>query len=260
MRRLGRDASLRVHSCTAGCKSPVRVFEQRPAFCGGNWSRYCKSEGLTPEWLQVLAIVSLLTAGCCSGAIVFDILRGNRQKMWIMDVVWPVTALWSGPIGLWAYYRFGNAGKEKPYPQVVAVAATHCGAGCTLGDIIAEWIHFFAPLTIAGVAIFGAWAIDFAFAFALGIAFQYFTIAPMRNLSLGEGLVQALKADTLSLTAWQVGMYGWMAIVRFAIFGKDIPKTNPSFWFLMQIGMFAGFLTSYPVNWWLVKKGVKERM
>ena len=33
----------------------------------------------------------------------------------------------------------------------------------------------------------------------------------MRNLSVGEGLVQAVKADTLSLTAWQVGMYGFMA-------------------------------------------------
>jgi hypothetical protein len=30
--------------------------------------------------------------------------------------------------------------------------------------------------------------------------------------------------------------------------------------FLMQIGMAAGVLTSYPVNWWLVSKGVKEKM
>jgi len=30
--------------------------------------------------------------------------------------------------------------------------------------------------------------------------------------------------------------------------------------FLMQIGMAAGFLTSYPVNWWLVRSGIKEKM
>jgi hypothetical protein len=24
--------------------------------------------------------------------------------------------------------------------------------------------------------------------------------------------------------------------------------------------MLAGFLTSYPVNWWLVSSGIKERM
>ncbi|RXE49640.1 hypothetical protein B4O83_06270 [Chromohalobacter israelensis] len=24
--------------------------------------------------------------------------------------------------------------------------------------------------------------------------------------------------------------------------------------------MFFGFLTSYPVNWWLIKRGIKEAM
>lgn len=29
---------------------------------------------------------------------------------------------------------------------------------------------------------------------------------------------------------------------------------------MMQIAMFAGFLTAYPANWWLLKKGLKEAM
>ncbi|HJT79714.1 MAG TPA: DUF4396 domain-containing protein [Chthoniobacterales bacterium] len=37
-------------------------------------------------------------------------------------------------------------------------------------------------------------------------------------------------------------------------------KTNPLFWFMMQIAMLAGFLTSYPVNWWLLRAGIKEKM
>jgi hypothetical protein len=39
-------------------------------------------------------------------------------------------------------------------------------------------------------------------------------------------------------------MYGWMAIVIFGIFGHELPKTDPVFWFMMQIAMIAGFLTS----------------
>lgn len=39
-------------------------------------------------------------------------------------------------------------------------------------------------------------------AFMLAIVFQYFTIAPMRDLSLGKGIIQAIKADTLSMSAW----------------------------------------------------------
>jgi hypothetical protein len=115
------------------------------------------------------------------------------------------------------------------------------------------------PINLVGHAIFGTWALDFALAFLIGIIFQYFTIAPMRNLSLGQGILAAVKADTLSLCAWQLGMYGWMTIVVFVLFG-DLPKTGPVFWCMMQLAMVFGFLTSYPANWWLLKKGWKERM
>ncbi len=108
--------------------------------------------------------------------------------------------------------------------------------------------------------MFGSWALDYVLAFLFGIAFQYFTITPMKKLSRAQGLVAALKADTLSLTAWQVGMYGWMAVAMFAIFGHELEKTGPVFWFMMQVAMLAGFLTSYPVNRWLIRKGIKEAM
>jgi hypothetical protein len=55
-------------------------------------------------------------------------------------------------------------------------------------------------------------------------------------------------------------MYGWMAIAVFVIFRHEIPKTDPIFWFIMQIPILAGFLTSYPVNWWLLRAGIKEKM
>ena len=51
-----------------------------------------------------------------------------------------------------------------------------------------------------------------------------------------------------------------MALATFLIFGHELHKTNPVFWFMMQIAMWAGFATSYPVNWWLIKKGLKEAM
>jgi hypothetical protein len=72
--------------------------------------------------------------------------------------------------------------------------------------------------SIFGDRIFAAWIVDYIFAYAFGIVFQYFTIAPMRGLSFGQGIVAAVKADTLSLTAWQIGMCGFMAIAYFLIF------------------------------------------
>jgi hypothetical protein len=148
---------------------------------------------------------------------------------------------------------------KQPFFIAVGLAATHCGAGCSLGDIVAEWFVIAVPLALFGQKVFGTWTLDFSLAFLFGIAFQYFTIKPMKKLSVGSALIAAVKADSLSLTAWQLGMYGWMAFVIFVWFG-EIPKTNPVFWFMMQIAMFAGFSTSYPANWWLLKKGIKERM
>ena len=197
--------------------------------------------------------------------------------MWIMNIVWPVTALYSGPIALWFYFKVGRLSAhghnhsegmnehgyhhmEKPFWQSAVVSTTHCGAGCSLGDLSAEWLFLLIPFTIFGQKIFGAWLIDYGFALLFGIAFQYFNIKPMRNLSPGQALSAAIKADFLSLTAWQIGMYGWMAITVFVIFGYEIPKTSSVFWFMMQIAMILGFLTSYPVNCWLLRKGIKEKM
>ncbi|MFD0642242.1 MULTISPECIES: DUF4396 domain-containing protein [unclassified Bradyrhizobium] len=73
--------------------------------------------------------------------------------------------------------------------------------------------------------MFAIWIVDYIFAFVLGVAFQYFTIQPTRQLSPGEGIRHALKADALSLTAWQVGMYGFMAIAQFVLFRKLLGRS-----------------------------------
>jgi len=229
--------------------------------------------------LDTVAMVSLGAGALSASVIAVDILAGHRQKMWILNAVWPITALYSGPLGLWFYYKVGrvstlpamqmrhaehrtdsNPAQEKPMWQAAAMAAMHCGAGCTLGDIVAESYLYAVPFTLFGMKLYGDWVVDYILAFSFGIAFQYFTIVPMKNLSPREGLVAALKADALSLTAWQIGMYGWMAIAVFLIFGHELEQNEPVFWLMMQIAMLAGFATSYPVNWWLLKVGIKEKM
>jgi hypothetical protein len=218
-----------------------------------------------------LAVLSVLV-------VTMDIVTGRRKKMWIMNLVWPLTALWSGPLGLYGYFSVGRAsvakgarlakthaqasvGKRRPFWHEVALGTTHCGSGCTLGDLLAETLVIAVPLTFLGSQVFGTWLIDFALAFLLGIVFQYFTIAPMRGLGVRDGLVAAIKADAASLSAWQIGMYGWMSVALFLLFSPEsLPKSEPVFWFTMQVAMAVGFLTSYPVNWWLLRSGIKEAM
>jgi hypothetical protein len=86
----------------------------------------------------------------------------------------------------------------------------------------------------------------------------------MRNLPLGKGILAAVKADAASITAWQIGMYGGVALGQFLWFtpayGGQAAADTPEFWFLMQLAMLCGFATSFPVNWLLVRSGIKERM
>lgn len=198
--------------------------------------------------------------------------------MKIMNFVYPITALYAGPLALLVYFTIGQKSthkammaakseehsmqqmKKKPFWQSVVVGALHCGSGCTLGDIIAESLLIFFPLIILGHAMFGAWIVDYLLAFAIGILFQYYSIKPMKNLSPKKAFIVAVKADALSLTSWQVGMSGWMAISTFLIFKHELKADTLLFWFIMQVAMLFGFLTAYPVNWWLLKKKIKEPM
>ncbi|MBI1205250.1 MAG: DUF4396 domain-containing protein [Rhodopseudomonas sp.] len=252
---------------------------------------------MIPNWLSALSLLAILTGCICALVMTLDILR-RPQPMGIMNAVWPITGLYAGPLGLWFYFQFNRApmssaagghsaahhgahsdghdgahhhdGPGKPFPVIVATGSTHCGAGCTLGDIIAESLAFAYPAiavwfgwhSLFDDKMFAVWLLDFVVAFALGIAFQYFAITPMRNLSLRDGLIAALKADTLSLISWQIGMYGFMAFAQFELFatGPTLTPAMPAFWFIMQIAMLCGFVTSYPVNWWLIRVGIKEEM
>ncbi|MDQ2842642.1 MAG: DUF4396 domain-containing protein [Acidobacteriota bacterium] len=206
-------------------------------------------------WFLILSAVSFLV-------IAADLFR-HPQKMTVMDFVWPITALYFGPFALWTYFSFGrekeSESSERPYWQKVWVGTTHCGAGCTLGDIIAEWAVFLAGFALLGSILYASYLFDFLAAYLLGIIFQYFSIAPMRHISGWPAIKAALKADTISLTAFEIGLFVFMAWMHSA-FHPHLKPSDPSYWFLMQIGMIIGFFTSFPANWWLINKGWKEAM
>jgi hypothetical protein len=226
------------------------------------------------DWFHWLAVASLAMGFAAALFITIDEIR-HPQPMPIMNVVWPICALFGTILVLAGYValrRARDAQTNIPFAASAAVGTLHCGAGCTLGDIIAEWLAYAVPAVAIAFGwqslfadkMFAVWIIDYIFAFVFGIAFQYFAIVPMRKLSFNEGIRAALKADTLTLTAWQIGMYGVMALAQMYLvpraFGRPFEVSSAEFWFVMQIAMIAGFVTSYPVNWWLIRIGIKEEM
>jgi Domain of unknown function (DUF4396) len=271
---------------------------------------------VAPDWLTAVAWFYLSVGFCCAGIIGYDIVvRHRRQPMAVMNFVFPITALYFGPVALAFYWRWARTGRRVTMPQAsmtpaavpqmsmphtaavldgqaarddmadaagrdgghdpkppagrrrpswvtMAIEVSHCGSGCALGDVISEFVVFAAALTVAGLTLGAEYLGDYVLALILGIIFQYFAIAPMRGLGVKDGLIAATKADVLSLTAFEIGLFGWMAIMTFVLFPAPhhlMPNTA-AFWLLMQVGMMIGFFTSWPANVWLVRRGIKVPM
>jgi hypothetical protein len=225
------------------------------------------------EILKVVSVGSLLLSLLSAIVVAADIRNGHRQNMAIMNWVWPITTIWAGPLGLWAYFRFGRAPANKPALrvktqkksrapswQVITVGDLHCAAGCTVGDVAGEWLVFLTGVTVAGSLLWTDYLTDFVLAYTAGIVFQYFAIAPMRELFGWPGIMAAIKADTVSLIAFEIGMFSWMAFSHEILFEPSLKPTDPAYWFMMQIAMAVGFITAYPANMWLIRKGIKESM
>ena len=230
-------------------------------------------------WI-VIGWIALAIGFACACVIAWDIVVGrHRQQMAIMNAVWPITALYFGPVAVWFYFRrgrrtshrwareHGDAEADAPRWWSTAMGVSHCGAGCTVGDIVGEWIIYLTAWTIAIFASHAAnslmamYVADFVLAWSFGIVFQYFSIVPMREeIGRAAGIWQAVKADTLSIVAFQIGLFGFMALVHLVFWQPPLSVASPVYWLMMQIGMVVGYFTAWPANVWLVERGVKERM
>lgn len=241
------------------------------------------------NWLEFVSWIAIVLGILQAFIITIDVSRHPQKMMPIMNIVWPLTGLYFPVVGIWAYYRLGrnNGGDHsehmnhhgheqmnhdthehmehhghgnKPFWQSVFVSTTHCSSGCSLGDIIGVPIVALTGLTIAGSTLFADYAVEFILAYLFGIAFQYYGMGFKKQDEPGKAIKNAIKADTWSLIAFEIGMFGWMVLVHYVFFIQMPMPTTAVFWFMMQIAMMLGFLTSYPANWILVKKGIKHAM
>ncbi|MCM3005056.1 DUF4396 domain-containing protein [Priestia koreensis] len=240
--------------------------------------------------LTTIAFISIFI-GVMQAVIITGSIIKHPQEMAIMNVVWPITGLYFPVIGLWMYYVIGIKDQrdtshqsdahghhqsddhrgsdidhsehhhmqhsDKPQWQSVLVSTTHCSAGCSVGDLLGVPIVVLLGWTIAGSTLFSEYVVEFILAYLLGIGFQYYGMGMNKS---GKSITQAIKADTWSLLAFEVGMFGWMALTHYVFFNHPPEATTPLFWFMMQMAMMIGFATSYPANWVLVKRGVKHAM
>lgn len=198
-----------------------------------------------PAWLTTLSWVWIAAAAVSAIWIGRDIFaRGHRQPNKWLDVIWPLAALYLGPLAAPVYNRFGRA-RDEDLTATALRSGLPGGVTSGLAHIVAVPFVVATGLTIANVDMWAMVAIITVLATAGIFAFEYlvFTSRDRRVPGLA-GLRPALAVALITVVAFDLGMLGWMLILYYT---ESMPAAGDiRFTFLMQVGLILGTITVYP--------------
>ena len=134
-------------------------------------------------------------------------------------------------------------------------SVNHCVGGDGLGIVTA--------MVLARAWSFSFWQ-EFWFEYAVGFAFGWFIFQykAMRGMasSAGEALWMAGRAEFFSMMTVMGGMGLVMAVVTPLVVGQQPHASTAAFWGFAALGLLAGWVTTLPMNYWLVTIGWKHGM
>jgi Domain of unknown function (DUF4396) len=173
-----------------------------------------------------------------------------------------ILALFAGPFAAFFYVlgcREPLEGTHEVYVAVrwrqVLASTMHCAAGDGIGIIAG------AAFAASRHLPMGA---DFALEYALGFGFGWaiFQAFAMRDMAGGDyprSLRQTFLPEFLSMNLLMAGMVVTKRFLMPYVDGSADPLA-PGFWFVMSMALIVGFIFAFPINWWLVAKGLKHGM
>lgn len=198
---------------------------------------------LLAGWGVVVAIALAVLA--------YDLRTNNQSIPSLMQAVWALTVLYSGPIGLSLYWWAGRSQiATDSLWRRGARSTAHCYSGCGLGEIVGLVI----ATGVLALSTMGVAAFTFACAFLFGMALS---VGPL--LQDGMAFLPALRdsfyTETGSITVMEVS-----AITVDLLLAGGAGLTDGVFWTSMVVSLSVGYFAAYPVNVALIALGVKEGM
>ncbi len=169
---------------------------------------------------------------------------------------------YTGPLGAFLYVL----GCREPLPGLhgryvatrwrqVLGSTMHCvagdGVGILSGAVIASLFHL--P---KGADIALEYALGFGFGWSI---FQSLFMRSMAGGSYMRALTSTFFPELLSMNCLMAGMVPAMILAMKSAPASHDPS-GPAFWFVMSMALLVGFITAYPMNWWLVSRHMKHGM
>jgi Domain of unknown function (DUF4396) len=131
----------------------------------------------------------------------------------------------------------------------------HCVAGDGLGILAGAVISSLVGLTgLAEVIV--EYVLGFGFGWTI---FQALFMRGSAGGSYRSALANTFVPELLSMNLLMAAMVPTVMTLKVLIASANDPAT-PQFWFVMSIGLLAGFIVAYPMNWWLVAHHLKHGM
>jgi len=205
-------------------------------------------------------VVWFVLCGLSVAFIIVDIRSTPAHP--VIKLAFVILALFTGPLAVIFYVLGCREPLHETHEDFVVVrwrqvlgSTMHCAAGDGIGIIVgaalaAQWsLSSGADLSLEYVLGFGfGWAV-----------FQAFAMREMAGGSYLRSLRQTFLPEFLSMNLLMTGMVVTRSLLMPQIDGSADPLTV-GFWFVLSMALIVGFLLAYPMNWWLVAKGLKHGM
>jgi hypothetical protein len=193
--------------------------------------------------------------------VVIDLARSPSIAI-VMKWGWTLVVAYTGPIGLVIYLLScreplpGMHGKYVAPLWKQAVGSTiHCVAGDATGIIAGA---------LLGTALAMPARVEAVFEYVAGFGFGLFIFqALLLKLAMGGGYVTAVRRSVLPEWLSMNALMGGMLPVMSILMHRDPVAMRPAnllFWGVMSGAVLVGAVAAYPVNVWLVARGLKHGM
>lgn len=185
----------------------------------------------------------------------------NTPSMRIMTLAWVLVILYTGPLGLFIYLlscrqpmpNTHDAFIKNHWKQAIG-SLIHCVAGdATAIIVMAAFLHYFAlPNGIETI-------IEYCAAYLFGLfIFQALFMRSMFSSYL-EVVKSTIFAETVSMNMVMTGMFPVIIAIKYH-FPQASDPFQIYFWGMMSLATIVGFIVAYPINSWMVRKGIKHGM
>lgn len=202
----------------------------------------------------------LIVAVLSAAYVAWDQFTGNPEAA-VMKWGFVLVTLYMGPIGLLLYVMAdkepmpgGHEEFVKPLWKQGVGSTVHCVAGDATGIIVAAVVT-----ALVGLPMWADLIVEYTAGFLFGLLiFQALFMRKMMGGSYAENVRRSFLPELISMNCMMAGMAPVMINL---MMGRDMRAMwpgEPLFWVVMSLGIVAGFAVAYPVNVWMVSRGMKH--